>query len=699
MDNAARIEFEKAIELKTDYESNKAHDLYYDYSWLFVIKRDFRKVIEVWESRIQLDPKLRYYITCGSQLRHLLDYTSKNGPHYKEIFEFGKEYLEKAISLDNKNVNAIYELGLLYKKVDYKKSLDLFKEGMKLDHENWHKYDNEIFIVISENEGDGKVIECFNQKVKNDPKTSESSFATIALIYEINEQYKKALEYYKRAMDLSKNKYVYLNSISRITSYLGDIKKAIKICLELLDLENKPHNYLYISDLYLEDKDKEGAEIYLDLGLEMFPEDYKLNIANGDYWFNNDHYDKAINNYKKIYDSIIVKNEKWWKLEVRDTFDLRKMAIQKKPNQTFIKVCRNLAASHLRKKEMQYARDYIQEILEIEPHDMEMKFVLGQILFEIGKQNIFLSEKIMGNVYKIEKRDEINSELQNVKKINEFIEANIKTGQKEVDETPITVPKTTFKDIGGLAQIKKELSELINTVKKQEKGLINATGILLYGPPGCGKTILAKAVAGELKIPFHHIKIRDVFSKWVGGTQKNIVEILNRARKDKPAVIFFDELEIFGLNRIIEIQSHERQLINQMLMQINTQAKVNKGLIFIGATVDINTIDFALRRPGRFGKHIFIPKPNQDEREQIFKIQSTQIKVTSDINFNELAKQTKGATGADIKEISSNASITARNIFKRSGRRADQVLQSDFQFAIDNWKKRTSISFNPWRNR
>ncbi len=216
-------------------------------------------------------------------------------------------------------------------------------------------------------------------------------------------------------------------------------------------------------------------------------------------------------------------------------------------------------------------------------------------------------------------------------------------------------PAITFEQVGGMDAVKKEIDlKIIQPLQHPEiykaYGKKIGGGILLYGPPGCGKTFLAKATAGQVKADFVSVSLNDILDMWIGNSEKNLHEIFELARINKPSVLFFDEIDALGASRSDMKQSASKTLINQFLQELDGMQSDNDGVLIIGATNTPWHLDTAFRRPGRFDRIIFIPPPDQEARKAIFQLKLAE-KPKEGINYDTLAKKTKEYSGADIEAI------------------------------------------------
>ncbi|MCQ5362121.1 MAG: proteasome-activating nucleotidase [Candidatus Methanomethylicia archaeon] len=249
-------------------------------------------------------------------------------------------------------------------------------------------------------------------------------------------------------------------------------------------------------------------------------------------------------------------------------------------------------------------------------------------------------------------------------------------------------PKVSYDDIGGLDEQIREIRELIEfpLLKPElfEKvGIEPPKGVLLFGPPGCGKTLLAKAVASQTKATFIKVVASELVQKYIGEGARMVRELFQFARSKAPTIVFIDEIDAIGGRRADISISGERE-VQRTLLQLLSELdgfSARGDVKIIGATNRIDLLDPALLRPGRFDRVIEIPAPNQLGREAIFKIYLEKMNV-AEIDVKELARITEGATGADIKAICTEAGMFAI----RNNR--DQIIREDFLKAIEKILRR-----------
>ncbi|MDO1451908.1 AAA family ATPase [Rhodocytophaga aerolata] len=229
------------------------------------------------------------------------------------------------------------------------------------------------------------------------------------------------------------------------------------------------------------------------------------------------------------------------------------------------------------------------------------------------------------------------------------------SSQHEAASYFIQKPAVNFNDVGGMNSIKKEIElkiikPLLHPELYKAYGKKVGGGILLYGPPGCGKTYLAKATAGQVKAKFISVGLNDILDMWIGNSEKNLHQLFEVARQNTPCVLFFDEIDALGASRSDMKQSSGRHLINQFLQELDGIEKSNEGILILGATNAPWHLDPAFRRPGRFDRIIFVPPPDEGARESILQIKLKNKPVDA-IDYHLLAKKLEHYSGADIEAL------------------------------------------------
>jgi transitional endoplasmic reticulum ATPase len=252
-------------------------------------------------------------------------------------------------------------------------------------------------------------------------------------------------------------------------------------------------------------------------------------------------------------------------------------------------------------------------------------------------------------------------------------------------EVYIEIPSVQWSDVGGLDEVKQSIVESVEwPIKYPEKfkriGIEPPRGILLYGPPGCGKTLLAKAVATESEMNFITIKGPEIFSKWVGESEKAIREIFRKGRMAAPVVIFIDEVDSLIPRRGggHSDSGVTERVISQLLTEMDGLETL-QNMIVIAATNRPDIIDPAMLRPGRFDRLIYVPPPNEESRQEIFKIHTKEMPLADDVDVQTLARETKGYSGADIVALCREAGM----LVLRQRNDLAHVSIADFKQAMD----------------
>ncbi len=246
--------------------------------------------------------------------------------------------------------------------------------------------------------------------------------------------------------------------------------------------------------------------------------------------------------------------------------------------------------------------------------------------------------------------------------------------------------KTTFKDVAGIEEAREELEEIINFLKDPRKfqrlGGRIPKGALLVGQPGCGKTLLARAIAGEADVPFYAISGSDFVEMFVGVGASRVRDLFLQARNTAPCVIFLDEIDAVGRRRGTGLgggHDEREQTLNAILVEMDGFESDNK-IVVLAATNRPDVLDPALLRPGRFDRHIYIDLPDIKGRAEIFKVYARRIKLSTDVDFQALARMTPTFTGANIEAMMNEAAIMAVM------READAVEMRDLEEARDKVK-------------
>ncbi len=243
--------------------------------------------------------------------------------------------------------------------------------------------------------------------------------------------------------------------------------------------------------------------------------------------------------------------------------------------------------------------------------------------------------------------------------------------------------KVTFNDVAGIDEAKEELEEIIAFLKDPKKftklGGRIPKGVLLVGAPGTGKTLLARAIAGEAGVPFFSISGSDFVEMFVGVGASRVRDLFVQGKKNAPCIIFIDEIDAVGRHRGAGLgggHDEREQTLNQLLVEMDG-FETNEGVILIAATNRPDVLDPALLRPGRFDRRVVVPRPDVKGREGILKVHTRRVPIGEDVNIDLLARQTPGFAGADLENLVNEAALLAARKNK------DRVAMSDFEIAKD----------------
>jgi transitional endoplasmic reticulum ATPase len=282
--------------------------------------------------------------------------------------------------------------------------------------------------------------------------------------------------------------------------------------------------------------------------------------------------------------------------------------------------------------------------------------------------------------------------------LDDFMNAYREITPTAMREVYVEVPSVQWADVGGLTDVKQELQEAVEwPLKKPEVfkriGIRPPKGILLFGPPGCGKTMLARAVATESEANFISIKGPEIFSKWVGESEKAIREVFRKGRSAAPSIIFFDELDSVAPRRGMgsDDSGASERVISQLLTEMDgIEALVN--VVVIAASNRPDMIDPAILRPGRFDRLIFVPAPDHATRLQILKIHTRDMPLAEGVDVDHITRQAAGYSGADMEAVCREAGLISlrRDIETKS------VTMEDFRDALERVKPSMTSEMENW---
>jgi SpoVK/Ycf46/Vps4 family AAA+-type ATPase len=377
-----------------------------------------------------------------------------------------------------------------------------------------------------------------------------------------------------------------------------------------------------------------------------------------------------------------------------DALQALREALRTSPNNNALRL--HFADTLLRHGHGEEAEKEFREGLAQSPNSLPMKVGLARAFFQQGKQShalvlledvvknpnaparaFALHAKLLAGIGEIEKavsqyhraieldRSLADSELASRLGLgadesdSEVVEGKVRAAGNEEDAAPPTShierPKINFHDVGGMEKVKEEIRlKIIHPLTHADLykayGKTIGGGILMYGPPGCGKTYLARATAGEIKAAFISVGINDVLDMWIGNSERNLHGLFEQARDHKPCVLFFDEVDALGASRSDMRHHAGRQLINQFLAEMDGVKVSNEGVLILAATNAPWHLDSAFRRPGRFDRVLFVPPPDAAARAGILRLQCKG-KPMEEIDYDHLAKKTDHFSGADLKAV------------------------------------------------
>ncbi len=348
----------------------------------------------------------------------------------------------------------------------------------------------------------------------------------------------------------------------------------------------------------------------------------------------------------------------------------------------------------------------LEDILENSPSNPKAYFIYAKLLFD--NQQVVEAKQ---NYDKAVINDHTLTDNEFEQLLNDSIKQNRGTEAQKVKVSNYSEPddykvevekaKVKFEDVGGMESIKEEIRlKIIHPLQHPEiykqYGKKIGGGILLYGPPGCGKTHLARATAGEINANFIAMGINEILDLYLGESERNLHAFFDKARQLKPCVLFIDEVDALGANRTDMRHSAARQLINQFLSELDGIEYSNEGVLILAATNAPWHLDPAFRRPGRFDRILFVPPPDEIARTAIFRIMLKEKPVEA-IDYKYIASNTPDYSGADIKAIVDIAIELKINESIKSGKMLP-LSNDDLKKAIKQHKATTKEWFGVAKN-
>ena len=360
------------------------------------------------------------------------------------------------------------------------------------------------------------------------------------------------------------------------------------------------------------------------------------------------------------------------------------LALESSPEN--VQLRKMVADAYIKDKDWNEAEDHLKFILQQEPANGDAKYKLAQVYYEQESYStaIIILEELLGenpdDVFQkilycrcllkdgsIGDAREVYMEVLRLDpkfedtELDREFRSTANTAQEEPDYDFLEKtfgmqrPSINFSHVGGMDEVKKEIDlKIIKPFQHPEMykayGKKVGGGILLYGPPGCGKTHIARATAGEVNANFLSIGINDVLDMWIGNSEKNLHNIFEAARKNSPCVLFIDEVDALGANRSDMRGAAGRNVINQFLSELDGVEADNEGILILAATNSPWHMDPAFKRPGRFDRMIFVSPPDQPARSSILEIMLNE-KPTEKIDYQKIAKKTPEFSGADLKAM------------------------------------------------
>jgi len=314
----------------------------------------------------------------------------------------------------------------------------------------------------------------------------------------------------------------------------------------------------------------------------------------------------------------------------------------------------------------------------------------GQPVSTVGSSNVAQFSR----TGKQEAENRKHEDPQRIKAVD--TEDNVTVGPWEEFETPITLD-----DVGGMAEVKKRLNmaflaPLKNPEIRKVYGKSLKGGMLLYGPPGCGKTFIARALAGELGATFMSVGLSDVLDMWLGESERKLHEMFETARRKAPAVLFFDEIDALGQKRSQLKHSGGRTIVNQLLAEMDSIGNDNRNVFILAATNHPWDVDTALRRPGRFDRIALVLPPDRVARVQILEYHLRERPVEN-LDLERIARQTEHFSGADLAHVCDSAVEYAMHHSIESGK-VRAVTMADFERALPDISPSTRAWFETARN-
>jgi transitional endoplasmic reticulum ATPase len=374
-----------------------------------------------------------------------------------------------------------------------------------------------------------------------------------------------------------------------------------------------------------------------------------------------------------------------------------KYVLSQQPGNTVAKS--GLAKTYFELKKYETVIVILEELVETKNNDLSLLILLSKALLrndESAKAFQYYKQALALNPAYNDSELDAHFRQQNAAQPTQGIVDSLEQGFQEVEK-----PRINFDDVGGMQQVKDEIKmkiiqPLLHPELYKAYGKKIGGGILLYGPPGCGKTHLARATAGQIEASFLSIGIHDVLDMWLGNSEKKLHDVFELARSQTPCVLFFDEIDALGASRSDMKHSSGKMLINQFLTEMDGIQASNDGVLILGATNAPWHLDGAFRRPGRFDRIIFVQPPDPAGREAILEIILKE-KPVGKIDVASIAKQTAEFSGADLKGLLDL--VIEKKLSESFEKGVPQPMDTkDFLLALKQIKPSTKDWFTTARN-